>query len=441
MLQPSDSDTIAAIATAPGAAAIGIVRLSGPDAIAIADQVFRPSTSHLPSDRSANTFVHGFVVDAAGVAVDDVLMLLFRAPHSYTGENTVELQGHGGAVATRRVLRVVLDAGARAAQPGEFTKRAFLNGRLDLVQAEAVLDLICARSDAAASAAREQLDGVLSRSLVELYDGAMDVAADLEATLDFVEHELPGLFRVHEEPDPEALRRFAEFVREFGISLRPPFDRHKLKSVLERVAGKDFAHAVHLGLLTSLKQARYAPVCQPHFALNFARYLHFTSPIRRYPDLVVHRALDSRFEPGQAALPVHGKKRPGGQEGREYQERSDLLRPLAAHCSQRERDAAVAETEVIKFRQMQFLRRNLKESHPGLITGVRDFGLFVQLQDCFVEGLVRVQELTDDWYEYFEDQHLLQGRRRHRSFRLGDKIAVRVLDMNLAQKQVYLEIV
>ncbi len=208
MTHQTDSDTIAAIATAPGAAAIGIVRLSGPAALSIADKVFctSPPAHHsaippfhlsqpnslLPSARPANTFVHGYIVDAGGVIVDDVLMLLFRAPHSYTGEDAIELQGHGGSVATRQVLRAVLDAGARSAQPGEFTRRAFLNGRLDLVQSEAVLELICARSDAAANAAREQLDGSLSRALSELYDGALTVAADLEATLNFVEHELPA---------------------------------------------------------------------------------------------------------------------------------------------------------------------------------------------------------------------------------------------------------
>src|SRR5204863_3582604 len=125
------------------------------------------------------------------------------------------------------------------------------------------------------------------------------------------EHEIAGLYRIHEEPDPEALKRFSEFVREFGISLRPPIDRLKLKSVLDRVKGKEDAHTIHLALLTSLKQARYSPDVQPHFALNFNRYLHFTSPIRRYPDLVVHRALDERFEHGQTSLPVHGKKRKG----------------------------------------------------------------------------------------------------------------------------------
>src|SRR5262249_14114334 len=147
------------------------------------------------------------------------------------------------------------------------------------------------------------------------------------------------------------------------------------------------------------------------------------------PDLVVHRALDTRFAPGQTTLPVHGKKSAGRSE---FYAAQDVLRPLAAHCSQRERDAAAAEQEVIKFRQMQFLSRDLEESHAGLIIGVRDFGFFVELQDCFVEGLVRVQDLTDDWYEYDENRHLLQGRKRRRAFRLGDKVEVRVIDIDLA---------
>jgi len=269
----------------------------------------------------------------------------------------------------------------------------------------------------------------------------MMLAANRAVAEYMVEHEIPGLYRIHEEPDPEALKRFGEFVREFGISLRPPIDRLKLKSVLDRVKGKEDAHSIHLALLTSLKQARYSPEALPHFALNFNRYLHFTSPIRRYPDLVVHRALDERFEPGQKSLPLHGKKRAGGEQGAEYLARVAALRPLAAHCSVREREAGNAEEEVIKFKQMQFLRRNMKEAHPGLITRVRDFGLFVVLQDCYVEGLVRVQDLTDDYYEYFEDRHLLQGRRHHRSFQLGDKVSVRIAHMDLGKKEVDLEIV
>ena len=269
----------------------------------------------------------------------------------------------------------------------------------------------------------------------------MMLAANRAVAEHLLDNEIPGLFRIHEEPDPEALERFAEFAREFGINLRPPYDRLKLKYAIERAEKMDAAHTIHLALLTSLKQAKYSATCLPHYALNFNRYLHFTSPIRRYPDLIVHRALDERFTPGQAALPETPQRRAGGEQSREHFKRLDFMRSVADHCSRREREAAAAESEVIKFRQMQFLRQNMKESHPGLITRVKDFGLFVELQDCFVEGMVRKQDMQDDWYEYIEDRHLLQGRKRGRSFQLGDKVDVRVIEIDLARKQVNLEIV
>lgn len=183
------SDTIAAIATAPGEGAIAIVRVSGPASLAIADRVFR-GKGPPPSRRGAGTFVHGHVVGGGQVA-DEVILLLYRAPSSYTREDCVEIQGHGGTAAAQRILRAVLEAGARPAEPGEFTKRAFLNGRIDLLQAEAVLDLIRARSDRAAEAALDQLSGSLSRTFGGIYDRLLEVAADIETTLDFSEEELP----------------------------------------------------------------------------------------------------------------------------------------------------------------------------------------------------------------------------------------------------------
>jgi tRNA modification GTPase len=190
MRAPALSDTIAAIATPPGEGGIAIVRVSGPACFRIADAVF-VGPAPLPSQRPGGTFVHGHVRDAAGV-VDEVLLLIMRAPHSYTGEDTVEFQGHGGSAVVRRVLESVRQAGARLAEPGEFAQRAFLNGRMDLTQAEAVLDLIRARSDRAARTALAQLEGGLSRQINALYDRLLQVAADLEASLDFPEDELPA---------------------------------------------------------------------------------------------------------------------------------------------------------------------------------------------------------------------------------------------------------
>ena len=186
-----EPDTIAAIATPPGEGGVGIVRISGPDVWAIADQVFSALDGTAVSQREHGTFAYGRVLDASGAEIDTGLALVMRAPKSYTCEDVVEIQGHGGAVGMRRILRRVLDAGARMAEPGEFTKRAFLNGRIDLLQAEGIFDLIRARSDRAASAAMEQMEGRLSKQFDGIYDAFLEVAANLETTLDFVEDELP----------------------------------------------------------------------------------------------------------------------------------------------------------------------------------------------------------------------------------------------------------
>jgi tRNA modification GTPase len=142
-------DTIAAIATAIGEGGIGIIRLSGPDAIAVADRLFRAASGMPAAEQQTYRAAYGRIVDpASGQTVDEVLLLVMRAPRSYTREDVVEIHCHGGPLPLRRILALVLDAGARLAEPGEFTKRAFLNGRLDLSQAEAVIDVIRAKTDA-----------------------------------------------------------------------------------------------------------------------------------------------------------------------------------------------------------------------------------------------------------------------------------------------------
>jgi tRNA modification GTPase len=183
-------DTIAAIATAPGEGGVAIVRVSGPSALQIADIVFC-GPAPKPSERPTHTIVHGRVLDADNSEIDDVLLLIMRTPQSYTAEDVIEFQGHGGNIAAKRILRRVIHVGARLAEPGEFTKRAFLNGRIDLIQAEAVLDLVRAGSDRAAMAAVEQLEGKLSNQFNTVYEALVSIAADLEATLDFPEDELP----------------------------------------------------------------------------------------------------------------------------------------------------------------------------------------------------------------------------------------------------------
>ena len=225
-------DTIAAIATPPGEGGIAIIRISGAETYAIADRIFQTGGPR-PSDRRPFTFAYGRIVDTQGAGLDDVLMLFMRAPRSLTGEDVVEVHTHGGAICARRVLRRVLNEGARPAEPGEFTKRAFLNGRMDLMQAEAVLDLIRARSERAASAAHEQLEGVLSARFNGVYDEIVSVAADLEATLDFPDDELPDAVIA------DVLRRLAA-VRHHVIKLLATWDEgHDLRDgVLVAIIGR-----------------------------------------------------------------------------------------------------------------------------------------------------------------------------------------------------------
>lgn len=182
----TDRDVIAAIATPPGMGGIAVVRVSGDGCFELVDKIFSCRGAPL-RDRPSHGIVHGTVVHASGEHIDEVLALVFRAPHSYTGEHTVELQGHGGTVPAQRVLSCVLTAGARLADPGEFTKRAFLNGRLDLTQAEAVQELISARSGTAARLALHQLEGSLGRRLSQLFDDMTQTAAHLEVFMDFEE--------------------------------------------------------------------------------------------------------------------------------------------------------------------------------------------------------------------------------------------------------------
>ncbi len=183
-------DTIAAVATGMGEGGIGVIRISGSDAVSVGSRCFRPRAGRALRDRRTHTVTYGWVIDPSGAPVDEALAILMRGPRSFTGEDVVELHCHGGQVAVRQVLDVVLAAGARLAEPGEFTRRAFLNGRIDLAQAEAVVDIIRAKTDRAMSAAVSQLRGELGGPVRSVRDRLLEVMAHLEADIDFPELDL-----------------------------------------------------------------------------------------------------------------------------------------------------------------------------------------------------------------------------------------------------------
>ncbi|MGI6255838.1 MAG: tRNA uridine-5-carboxymethylaminomethyl(34) synthesis GTPase MnmE [Acutalibacter sp.] len=196
--------TIAAISTAPAPGGIGIVRISGRDALAVGDRVFRGIRGRTLEEMKGYTAQLGEALDPNGQRLDQVVALVYRAPKSYTGEDVVELSCHGGLYVTRRLLQAVLDAGASPAGPGEFTRRAFLNGKVDLAQAEAVMSVISASGDQALKAAQAGSTGALSRRIRGIRDGLYEQAAHLAAWADFPEEDVPA---VEEEQLLEAIRQ------------------------------------------------------------------------------------------------------------------------------------------------------------------------------------------------------------------------------------------
>lgn len=220
-----ERDTIAAIATAPGVGAVAIIRVSGDSAPAVGRRVFRG----FPPSPESHRLYFGDVVDSRGAVLDRALAVWMRTPRSFTGEHVVEVHCHGGPLLARRVLEAALDAGARGAEPGEFSRRAFLNGRLDLAQAESVADLIAARSPAALEAASAQLRGELSSRVEALRQSLIGLGARLEVTIDFSEEDVGEL-------DREGIGREAEGVRRDVERLLDSFDTGRLLREGARVA-------------------------------------------------------------------------------------------------------------------------------------------------------------------------------------------------------------
>lgn len=206
MSKPFESDTIAAIATPVGEGGIGIVRLSGPDSLSIARRIFKKKAS---GTWESHRLYYGHVMDN-GETVDEAMCVLMKGPKSYTREDVLEIHCHGGSLVTQRVMELVLREGARPAEPGEFTKRAFLNGRIDLTQAEAVIDLIRAKTSSGLSAAADQLTGRLHDTLTEVKDKLSSVLAHLEAYIDFPEEDIA----------PSTKEDFLKTLSEVKVSLQ-----------------------------------------------------------------------------------------------------------------------------------------------------------------------------------------------------------------------------
>jgi ribonuclease R len=258
------------------------------------------------------------------------------------------------------------------------------------------------------------------RSLAHQIIEEFMIAAN-EAVADFiVEKGLPLLFRIHEPPKQEATDEFRRFISLLGYKMRkePNPSSKEFQNVLSEVRGRPEERVVNEILLRSMKWAKYSSKNLGHFGLASEAYTHFTSPIRRYPDLIVHRLLKRVVAGGEINVS------------------EEILGKKADHLSNRERVAMEAEREILDRYRVRFMRDKIGEEFEGVISGVTAFGFFVELRDIFVEGLVRVTSLHDDYYQYHEKKYCLVGERTHKTFRIGDEVRVRVDRVDVERRHI-----
>jgi ribonuclease R len=258
---------------------------------------------------------------------------------------------------------------------------------------------------------------LFAHSLIEEF-----MIAANEAVAGFFEKgKVPAIYRVHEEPEPEKLRDFNHLLQALslggkgGAGPKGP----KLQAILREASETEYEFLVNRALLRSLKQARYSAVNKGHFGLASDCYTHFTSPIRRYPDLVCHRILRRMLAPGTE---------PYGLE---------QLEQMALQLSEKERDAMEAERELVDRIRVLFMKDKIGEAFEGIISHVTSFGIFVELLEFFVEGVVLVTEMYDDYYLFQEDKFRLMGRRTKKVYRVGDKVKVRLVSADMEKSRLH----
>src|SRR5256712_3564168 len=264
----------------------------------------------------------------------------------------------------------------------------------------------------------ERVENDQSHQLIEEFM----LAANEAVARELRHRSIPTIYRIHEDPDPEKLGEYREFILSFGYKVGDLSHRKEIQRFLASIRGKPEEQALKIGLLKSLKRARYAAQPLGHYGLAKANYLHFTSPIRRYADLVVHRTLAERNSPRRSKIDV-------GQ-----------IESLANHISDTERNAAEAEIESVRLKKLQFFQEQLEQRNPQVfraaIMDVRNYGLVVELPDALVTGVVHVSTLDDDFYIFDAAQRRLIGRRTRRRFSVGDEIRVFVARVDAFKRQI-----
>ena len=249
------------------------------------------------------------------------------------------------------------------------------------------------------------------------------LAANEAVAQNLIDNEWLFLRRVHENPDPRKLQKLTEFVEELGIETEGLESRFEIQRVIDEMSEKPESRAVNYAVLRTMQKAEYGPQEEGHFALAAPSYCHFTSPIRRYPDLTVHRLVETL------------------ERGENPRQDLDALKSLGNHCSGRERRAEEAERELTKVKLLGYLEDHIGTKMEAVITGVQDFGIFAQGLDMPAEGLISIASLDDDFYTYEETSHSLVGKRADNRYRLGDHVVVQVKKVDIERRELYYHLV
>jgi ribonuclease R len=280
----------------------------------------------------------------------------------------------------------------------------------------------------------ERVENDESHQLIEEFM----LAANEAVARELKKRAIPTVYRVHENPDPEKLAEYREFVLSFDYKVGDLTHRAELQRLLAEIRGKPEEQALKVGLLKSLKRARYDPQPLGHYGLAKTNYLHFTSPIRRYADLVVHRALGRDGTPLPSAATRTTERR--SRSDTPYHPDMAEIASVAQHISTTERNAADAEIDATQMKKLEFFQRQLAGRSPQIfsatVVDVRNYGLMVELPDALLTGLIHVSSLMDDFYLFEPARRQLIGRRSRKRFKVGDDVSVFVARVDLFKRQV-----